>query len=88
MNTIITSKKYTAYESIQLLDYYFLLCKNNNQNLIISKKNDTIILFNNNLKITISKEEFLDKFSSESFYIFKPISEETEINIEFKKLRQ
>lgn len=81
-------QKFNISEALTLLDYYLLLIKKNNQNLIVSKNKSSIIIFNDNLKLSLSKDEFIKNFASESFIIFKQLDNEVEINMEYKKIRQ
>ena len=81
------TNEYNILDAIKLLDYY-LLKTSADKSLVISKKDDLIIVFNNNLKITMSKNDFKLKFSDYKFYILKALNEEVEINTEYKKLRQ
>ena len=81
-------QKFNISEALTLLDYYLLLIKKNNQNLIVSKNKSSIIIFNDNLKLSLSKDEFIKNFSGESFIIFKQLDNEVEINMEYKKIRQ
>ena len=56
------TNEYNILDAIKLLDYY-LLKTSADKSLVISKKDDLIIVFNNNLKITMSKNDFKLKFS-------------------------
>jgi len=81
------TKEFTIYEAIKLLDYYILLV-NNKDNLYISKKDNNIIIFNNNIKLTLTKNDFLEKFIENKFLIYKKLQDEIEIDTEYRKLRQ
>lgn len=85
---VFNNKIKDAKTALILMKNYILISKAyGSDSCLYAFSKDKIIVINRTRKYYISQEDFIKDFNLSDFYVYKDLSE-TEINQEFKKLRQ
>lgn len=85
---VFNNKIKDAKTALILMKNYILISKTyGSDSCLYALSKDKIIVINRTRKYYISQEDFIEDFNLSDFYVYKDLSE-TEINQEFKKLRQ